>query len=85
MSDLNSPFLKKLKDYPKRESRQSWSTYYQRMRAAQNELVNDPEVISEADLQTHAANAAKNEYLYLYHDGEIKLRADTRVEVYAYC
>ncbi|NQZ59674.1 MAG: hypothetical protein HRT88_19660, partial [Lentisphaeraceae bacterium] len=84
MSDSDpAAFLKKLKDYPKRESRQSWSSYYQRMRSAQSELLDDPEIISEADFQNEV-DPSKKVYLYRYHEGENKLRADSRIAVYEY-
>ena len=83
MNAQQFPFLDNLKDYQKRENRQSWSTYYQRMRASFSELLSDPEVISEADLALDQY-VSKNEYLYIYSDGEIKLRSDSRVNIYPF-
>ena len=83
MNAGHAPFLNNLKDYQKRENRQSWSTYYQRMRSSFNELQSDPEVISEADLKLDQY-VSKNDYLYVYSDGEIKLRSDSRVNIYPF-
>ncbi len=83
MNSTSFPFLNNLKDYQKRENRQSWSSYYQRMRSALSELLDDPEVITEADFVAYTGNC-KNEILYKYHDGEIKLRAESRVNVYPF-
>ena len=83
MNAQQFPFLNNLKDYQKRENRQSWSAYYERMRSSFSELINDPEVISEAELALDQY-VSKNEYLYIYNDGEIKLRSDSRVNIYPF-
>ena len=83
MNAQQFPFLNNLKDYQKRENRQSWSAYYQRMRAPFSELLGDPEVISEADIAMDQY-VSKNEYLYVYSDGEIKLRSDSRVNIFPF-
>ena len=83
MNSPQFPFLNNLKDYQKRENRQSWSAWYQRMRSSFTDLLDDPEVIAEADFVAYTGNA-KNEILYKYHDGEIKLRADSRVNVFPF-
>lgn len=83
MNARHFPFLNNLKDYQKRENRQSWSAYYERMRSSFAELINDPEVISEAVLALDQY-VSKNEYLYIYNDGEVKLRSDSRVNIYPF-
>lgn len=71
--------LSDLKDYQKRENRQSWADYYHRLRSTQAELFKDPEVISSAEF-CKRLNAT--DYLFSYTDGEIKLRQDSRVDIY---
>ena len=71
--------LSDLKDYQKRENRQSWADYYHRLRCTQDELLKDPEVISSAEF-TKRLNTT--DYLFSYTDAEIKLRQDSRVEIY---
>ena len=83
MNAQQFPFLNNLKDYQKRENRQSWSTFYQRMRSSFSELLSDPEVICDADLALDQY-VSKNEYLYVYNDGEVKLRTDSRVNIYPF-
>ena len=83
MNAQQFPFLNDLKDYQKRENRQSWSSFYQRMRASFSELLSDPEVISEADIALDQY-VSKNEYLFIYSDGEIKLRSDSRVNIFPF-
>jgi hypothetical protein len=83
MSNTGFPFLNNLKDYQKRENRQSWSSWYQRMRSPLGELLDDPEVIAEAEFVSYTGNS-KQECLYKYHDGEIKLRAESRVNIYPF-
>ncbi|MCM8530947.1 MAG: AAA domain-containing protein [Lentisphaeraceae bacterium] len=71
--------LSDLKDYQKRENRQSWADYYHRLRSTQAELLKDPEVISSADF---SKRINKTDYLFQYSDGEIKLRQDSRVDIF---
>ena len=82
MSGEQGAFLGQLRDYPKRENRQGWSSYYHRMRSSKSELFEDPEVISDASLE--GASGSSGEYLYTYSDGEIKLRLDSRVEIFSF-
>jgi superfamily I DNA and/or RNA helicase len=81
MIPQENPVLSDLKDYQKRENRQSWAHYYDRQRSTAAELLKDPEVISTAEFSKRL-NAT--DYLYTYSDGEVKLRQDSRVDIFAY-